>query len=524
VGMNACASMTYLNGSVVIARSDAPDDVVSMGCDFKNVSRDLYRGVQQEACGKSTSASSYDAPCGVRDARWCDSADAQRGVEQCTQPNTQRESSWHVSESNAVGRESARVEGEGEVVDCDDTVGDLSEDTNPWVTMTGLDSSVSIARSGAWCWPSVVVSAGVHVPCLLKEAVGAMFQVEMRLQDGKYNGTYVDCTFGRGGHSREILSRLSPSGRLFAFDVDPEAVAVARDLERQEPRFRIFDRPFGDFDDVFEAGGFGGGCVRGVLLDLGVSSPQLDDRHRGFNVYEDVPLDMRMNPNVGVPAWQWLMEVTVEGLAWVIYAYGEDDDYLLSERIASALVESRPTWGRVLTCRHAAAIVSGIVRSGGYIRPMNPARLTFQAIRVYLNQEMQQLDCVLNGVFRALVVGGRCSVISFKRMESDAVLGFVRQREEPPEFMLGLPLRERCEMWPLLKTDVLYTVEYVSEPIRPAPIEVQNNNRCRSSRVHPLRKGLRVSSCLSRDLLQQLKLRPDGDRMVSPVPPVFRGA
>ena len=524
VGMNACASMTYLNGSVVIARSDAPDDVVSMGCDFKNVSRDLYRGVQQEACGKSTSASSYDAPCGVRDARWCDSADAQRGVEQCTQPNTQRESSWHVSESNAVGRESARVEGEGEVVDCDDTVRDLSEDTNPWVTMTGLDSSVSIARSGAWCWPSVVASAGVHVPCLLKEAVGAMFQVEMRLRDGKYNGTYVDCTFGRGGHSREILSRLSPSGRLFAFDVDPEAVAVARDLERQEPRFRIFDRPFGDFDDVFEAGGFGGGCVRGVLLDLGVSSPQLDDRHRGFNVYEDVPLDMRMNPNVGVPAWQWLMEVTVEGLAWVIYAYGEDDDYLLSERIASALVESRPTWGRVLTCRHAAAIVSGIVRSGGYIRPMNPARLTFQAIRVYLNQEMQQLDCVLNGVFRALVVGGRCSVISFKRMESDAVLGFVRQREEPPEFMLGLPLRERCEMWPLLKTDVLYTVEYVSEPITPAPIEVQNNNRCRSSRVHPLRKGLRVSSCLSRDLLQQLKLRPDGDRMVSPVPPVFRGA
>ena len=262
------------------------------------------------------------------------------------------------------------------------------------------------------------------------------------------------------------------------------------------------------FDDVFEAGGFGGGYVRGVLLDLGVSSPQLDDRHRGFNVYEDVPLDMRMNPNVGVPAWQWLMEVTVEGLAWVIYAYGEDDDYLLSERIASALVESRPTWGRMLTCRHAAAIVSGIVRSGGYIRPMNPARLTFQAIRVYLNQEMQQLDSVLNGVFRALVVGGRCSVISFKRMESDAVLRFVRQREEPPESMLGLPQRERCEMWPLLQTDVLYTVVHVGQPIKPAPTEVQNNNRCRSSKVYLLRKGLRVSSCLPDPLRQQLQLRP----------------
>ena len=525
VGMNACASMTDLNGSAVIARSDAPDDVVPMGCDFKNAPRDLYQGVQQGACGKSTSASSYDEPWGVGDARWCDSVDAQRDVEQCTQPNTQRGSSWHVSESSAVGRESTRIGREGGVVECDDTVGDLSDDTNPWLTMTDLNScSVSIARSGAWCWSSVVASAGVHVPCLLKEAVGAMFPVEMRLPDGKYNGTYVDCTFGRGGHSREILSRLSSSGRLFAFDVDPEAVAVAKDLERQDTRFRIIHRPFGDFGDVFEAGGFGRGCVRGVLLDLGVSSPQLDYRHRGFNVYGDVPLDMRMNPNVGVPAWQWLMEVTVEGLAWVIHAYGEDDDYLLSERIASALVESRPTWGRMLTCRHAAEIVSGIVCSGGYIRHMNPARLTFQSIRVYLNQEMQQLDSVLNGAFRALEVGGHCSVISFKRKESGAVLGFVRRHEEPPDSMLGLPQRELCEMWPLLKTDVLYTVEHVGEPITPAPTEVQNNNRCRSSKVHPLRKGLRVSSCLSRDVLQQLELRPVGDRMVSPVPPVFRGA
>ena len=414
------------------------------------------------------------------------------------QQGTQRESSLHVGEDSELA----------------------SAETNPFASMTESPDPACIAWLGASVGPRV----REHVPCLLKEAVNAMFPPRMQVPGGKYNGTYVDCTFGRGGHSREILSRLSPSGRLFAFDVDPDAVVVAKELERQDARFHFFHKPFGEIGDVFDDGGFDGGRVHGVLLDLGVSSPQLDDRRRGFNLYEDVPLDMRMNPGVGVPAWQWLEDLTVEKLAWVIHAYGEDDDYLLSERIASALVASLPTRGRMLTCKHAADIVSTVVRTGGYIRPMHRAKLTFQSIRVHLNQEMQQLDSALNGAFRALEPNGHCSVISFKRMESARILKFVRQREEPDASLRQLPDHRLCEMFPLLMTDVPYTVRHVGEPIKPTPAEVQNNNRCRSSILHLLRKERRVSSCLPVSLRQQLQLRPVGDRMVPPDAPPFRGA
>ena len=437
------------------------------------------------------------------------------------QQGTQRESSLHDGEYSGV------VQG-GVVAECDAIMRHLPEDfselasaaTNPWESLT---ESVDLAWVN-WLGASVVPCVGVHVPCLLKEAVDAMFPPQMQVPGGKYDGTYVDCTFGRGGHSREILSRLSPSGHLFAVDVDPDAVVVARELECKDARFHFINKPFGEIGDVFDVGGFDGGRVRGVLLDLGVSSPQLDDPRRGFNVNADVPLDMRMNPGVGVPAWQWLEEVTVEELAWVIHAYGEDDDYLLSERIASCLVASRPTWGRMLTCKHAADIVSTIVRSGVYIRPMHPARLTFQSIRVHLNQEMQQLDSALNGAFRALEPNGHCSVISFKMSESAAIRKFVRQREEPDASLRQLPEHRLCEMFPLLMTDEPYTVRHVGKPIKPTRTEVENNNRCRSSQVHLLRKELRASSFLPHSLREQLRQRPVGDRMVPPVAPPFRGA
>merc|ERR1712232_376481 len=149
-------------------------------------------------------------------------------------------------------------------------------------------------------------------------------------------------------------------------------------------------------------------------MDLGVSSPQSDDRRRGFNVFEDVLLDLRMNPHVGIPAWQWLKQVSVEELTWVIHAYGEDEDRLLAERIAHALVQAAAdAGGRPLTCKGVADLVKRVVEPAGNFARMHPAKLTVQAIRVHLNQEMQQLDRTLIGSFRALEMNGQCSVISF---------------------------------------------------------------------------------------------------------------
>ena len=221
-----------------------------------------------------------------------------------------------------------------------------------------------------------------------------------------------------------------------------------------------------------------------------------------------------MNPDVGAPAWQWLKDVAVEELAWVIHNYGENDDPLLSERIAAALVASRDTWGNKLTCRQAGAIISRTVKCGSYIKPMNRAKLTFQAFRVHLNQEMQQLESVLNGAFRSLEPNGHCIVISYNREVDVAILEFMRRREEPPKDLWGLPPDRVCELWPLVTTDVAYTVVQAGKPIKPTATDVENNTHRRPHSLHILQKGLRAFS-FDR-LPSQLEPRRVCDRMFSP--------
>jgi len=344
-----------------------------------------------------------------------------------------------------------------------------------------------------------------------------MLHPKMRQPDGTYSGIYVDCTFGRGGHSREILKRLSPEGRLIAFDVDREAVNVARRLEAEDPRFQIMHRPFGDLADVFRTGE-----LHGVLLDLGVSSPQLDDRHRGFTDREDGPLDLRMNQMGGIPASDWLHQVTEEELTWVIHSYGEDDDWRLSERLAACILAYQKTVGTIKSTTQLADLIRKVKISDDHGMP--PAKLTFQAIRVFLNHEMQQLDQVLQGAFARLVPSARCSVISFKRKESNAIRRFVREHEEPHAKVLELikDMTRLCEMYPLLTSTNDYSVRQIGEPIKPSLAEVQLNWRSRSSALHVLLREPRTSPRLLelRDLVRDVR-----ERMREPgCQPAFCGA
>jgi len=326
-----------------------------------------------------------------------------------------------------------------------------------------------------------------HIPCMLQEAVQNLFSSRNVTADGTYRGTYVDCTFGRGGHTRAILKKLAPESRLFAFDVDPDAVAVARELEKTDSRFLILHRPFGDIAKCF-----GPGQLDGVLMDLGVSSPQLDERRRGFNIY-DGPLDMRMNQDHGMTASQLLQELTVEELAWIIHNYGEDDDAILSDRIAeSIMIEQRQSGGSIASTKRLADIIKEAKRNYDE-HHMNPAKLTFQAIRVFLNQEMQQLDRALPGIFETLSFDSNCCIIAFKRKESNAIRKFIREHEEPDGYLVQQVSYSRlCELFPLAKSGKEYTVRQNMAPIRASEQEVRQNWRARSSVVHVLHKARRT--------------------------------
>mmetsp|Transcript_88031 Transcript_88031/g.155877 ORF Transcript_88031/g.155877 Transcript_88031/m.155877 type:complete len:558 (+) Transcript_88031:3-1676(+) len=350
---------------------------------------------------------------------------------------------------------------------------------------------------------------------MLTQAVDGILPSRNRQLDGKYSGTYVDCTFGRGGHSREILKRLSPEGRLYAFDVDPTAISVARRLEAEDDRFKIIHRPFGELAEEF-----GPGELDGVLADLGVSSPQLDEQSRGFNSQKNGPLDMRMNQEQGISASQWLQEVSAEELAWVIHKYGEDEDLLLAQRIAAAIIAKQGQEGGPITQTRRLADIVCKVKEGINELPGHPAKLVFQAIRIFLNHEMLQLDLVLQGAMSALKPEGRCAIIVFKKTEANIVKRFVREHEEP-DFWSQRTFDDAklCEMWPLLATDKDFYVAQAGSPLRPTEAEIEFNSRCRSSATYTLVKHPRRFRVEN----PNTPLRPMDQRLKEPQPPRFAG-
>jgi len=237
-------------------------------------------------------------------------------------------------------------------------------------------------------------------------------------------GVYVDATFGRGGHSRLLLERLGPGGRLIAFDRDPEAVASAALMS--DPRFHIQHTSFSRFDATLDALRIE--RVTGVLLDLGVSSPQIDDPQRGFSWRADGPLDMRMDTTRGETAAEWLSRATLEELKQVIRDYGEER---FAASVAKAIVARRTT-GRSLTgTADLAAVVAGAIPGTSRKDSQHPATRTFQAVRIHINQELEELALTLEQAARRLVDGGRLVVISFHSLEDRIVKRFIEAHAHP---------------------------------------------------------------------------------------------
>ncbi|MDO8262599.1 MAG: 16S rRNA (cytosine(1402)-N(4))-methyltransferase RsmH [Gallionella sp.] len=294
-----------------------------------------------------------------------------------------------------------------------------------------------------------------HTTVLLNEAVDALAI--------KPDGIYVDGTFGRGGHSALILERLGSNGRLIALDKDPAAVAAGRIW--RDARFNMVHRGFAQLAEVLRE--LGVAKVDGILLDLGVSSPQLDDAARGFSFRFDAPLDMRMDTSSGMTAAQWLATVDEVLLAEVIRDYGEER---FAKQIARAVVEARAI-EPIRTTRQLVELVSKAVRTR---EPgQSPATRTFQAIRIYLNQELEELARVLPECVTHLQTGGRLVVISFHSLEDRIVKHFMRDMAEGDKLPRNVPIR--ASEVPRGRLNL------IGKAVRAGETELQTNPRARSA-------------------------------------------
>ncbi|MBK9394521.1 MAG: 16S rRNA (cytosine(1402)-N(4))-methyltransferase RsmH [Uliginosibacterium sp.] len=294
-----------------------------------------------------------------------------------------------------------------------------------------------------------------HVTVLLNEAVEAL-----AIQP---QGVYVDATFGRGGHSGRILSALGPEGRLIAFDRDPRAIEVGRMLN--DARLTLVHEPFSALGPSLDALGIE--SVEGVLMDLGVSSPQLDDPARGMSFRFDAPLDMRMDTTRGESAAQWLARATVAEITTVLREYGEER---FAYAIAKAIDASR-AGGAVATTGQLAAIVEKTVRTR---EPgQHPATRTFQALRICVNQELEELSLTLPSAVQRLKPGGRLVVIAFHSLEDRIVKRFMRDQSRAPALPRGLPIRESERPKPALNL--------IGDSVKPSAAEVKANPRSRSA-------------------------------------------
>lgn len=266
-----------------------------------------------------------------------------------------------------------------------------------------------------------------HDSVLLNEAVEALVIDP--------NGIYIDCTFGRGGHSRAILSHLSQEGRLIGFDKDLQAIAVGEQLQQEDDRFSIVHESFSLLEQEVSKRGWIGE-VTGVLMDLGVSSPQLDQAERGFSFMQDGPLDMRMDTTRGQTAEQWIADTDEEDMVWTFKNYGEER---YAKRIARAIVEKRAKSPITRTKQLADIISEAHPR---WEKHKHPATRCFQAIRIAVNRELDDLKDTLEQALNILKVGGRLVAISFHSLEDRIVKQFIQKQEKGQDFPPGLPITE----------------------------------------------------------------------------------
>lgn len=296
-----------------------------------------------------------------------------------------------------------------------------------------------------------------HISVLLDEALNGLAV--------QPDGLYVDGTFGRGGHSRAILSRLSKEGRLIGFDKDPEAIRVGTQLAADDGRFVVVRRSFADMAEELRQRGLHG-QVNGVLLDLGVSSPQLDDAERGFSFLNDGPLDMRMDPAQGQSAAEWINTADEADIATVLKEYGEER---FSRRMARAIVMRRAEQPFTRTADLAEVIK---VANPAWEKHKHPATRAFQGIRIFINRELEDLADGLKAALDVLAPGGRLVVISFHSLEDRLVKHFMRREAKGAPIPRGLPIRE---------IDIPISINLVGKAIKPSTEEVAGNPRARSA-------------------------------------------
>lgn len=306
-------------------------------------------------------------------------------------------------------------------------------------------------------------SANNHFTVLLEEAVTGL--------NIKENGLYIDGTFGRGGHSRYILSKLGENGRLIGIDRDPRAIEEAKKI--QDPRFHIEHHSFSDIEKICEKYQLIG-KIDGILLDLGVSSPQLDEAERGFSFMKDGPLDMRMDTTQGVDAATWLQEVSASDLAWVLKTFGEER---FAKRIAEAIVsfnqQAKQNGTEPLTrTLQLAQLISDSVPFKD--KHKHPATRSFQAIRIFINSELDELEKVLESTLRVLAPQGRLSVISFHSLEDRMVKHFLRKQAKGREMPKGLPIRDE-------DFDRQQTMKIIGKAVKASDQELALNPRSRSA-------------------------------------------
>lgn len=293
-----------------------------------------------------------------------------------------------------------------------------------------------------------------HQPVLLNEAIGALAI--------KPNGIYIDATFGRGGHTQLILDKLNQTGNLLAIDIDPDAVTAAQNKFRGEPRFKIVHASFSDLYQIADAQDLLG-KVNGVLLDLGVSSPQLEQAERGFSFMKEGPLDMRMDRARGMDASTWLTRTSEHKIAEVLKTYGEER---YANRIARLIKQQPPL-------KTTQALVEIVKRAKPvWEKTKHPATRTFLAIRIFINNELDELEKVLQAGLEILSIGGRLVVISFHSLEDRQVKQFLRLQASGNIFPKGLPIKE---------SQIKKRMRTIGTAIRACELEKRTNPRSRSA-------------------------------------------
>ncbi|HUH86501.1 MAG TPA: 16S rRNA (cytosine(1402)-N(4))-methyltransferase RsmH [Pusillimonas sp.] len=343
-----------------------------------------------------------------------------------------------------------------------------------------------------------------HRPVLLEPTVNALvdpgFDAKARVFPVggdvlRPSGVYVDGTFGRGGHSRLLLSRLGPDARLVVFDKDPVAIKAATELQAADPRVMVVHGGFASMQEELEARGVM--QVDGIMLDLGISSPQIDDAERGFSFMREGPLDMRMDTSRGLTAAQWLAQAGVEEIKEVIAKYGEERFAFQIAKAIAARRESRP----LRTTLDLAELVASVVRTRE--KGQHPATRTFQALRIHINQELEELARALAAALRLLAPGGRLAVISFHSLEDRMVKQCIAAARRRSEAQARLPIFERDMPQPILTS---------LGKVLPSEQETKENARARSA---VLRVAQRTDAPLPPDagasFINEIRLVPQHD-------------